>query len=673
VPHTFTATVQQTAVAIPADADWTAVPDGTTLTASTAGVGTLEPASTCLTGGTTAGTCTFVVTSSAPGTLTLTVTAIDTTTINGAAFSDIALNTPATTSKTWVAVAVSVTPPSSSNVVGQSHTFTVHVNVIGADGTTTPQPAPDGTTVASTFSRPGTPASTCTTPGTIGGTCTVTVTNSGTAGTGTLTINSVTFIANGEPFTVDLDVAGPGQSTPPPITASKLWSDYRVTVTPATATNFVDEPHTFTVLVVRDEGEGFEPLPGAHVVLSSSGTAVPDPPIPDFCTTNSAGECEIETTSSTPGTLSITATYDAASDAGAMQFSGSAAKEWQPGWTLRIVKASSVTNSSQLFAFQTDGPAPLTGQSFSLAIGQTQLFEGLLPGTYTVTELTDAAHLPPPWRLQSLVCSVHGLSRGATIATDGPTATLTLTAPNPGAEIVCTYTNERMNLFVHKTDGGARPISDGSPFNYTITVGNAGSVATTEPITVTDTLPAGITFAGTPQVPAGGSCTPPVGQVLTCTLTTPIPAGGTVRIVVPARALAGPARSVVNVVKIDSTEDPLCPDGTCPPPPECPEPNAPAVAAVTVAAITVGGDSSDNQACVRTTVDPAGSAVGPEASTPPPVVTPPDSVPEPSPSPGILPRTGSSAMPIALGALCILWGVAATAASRRRRRSRSSI
>ena len=35
VAHTFTATVQHTGVANPTEADWTAVPDGTTLTAST--------------------------------------------------------------------------------------------------------------------------------------------------------------------------------------------------------------------------------------------------------------------------------------------------------------------------------------------------------------------------------------------------------------------------------------------------------------------------------------------------------------------------------------------------------------------------------------------------------------------------------------------------------------
>jgi fimbrial isopeptide formation D2 family protein len=669
-PHTFTATVQQSAVANPTPADWVPVADGTTLTASAAGAGALDPASTCLSGGTSAGTCTFVVHDAGPGTLDLTVTAVAETTIGGVSFTGIALNSPATASKTWVSVAVSVAPPTATNVAGQSHTFTVHVNLLGADGTTTPRPAPEGTTLAWTFVGPGVddPAgTTCATPGTSAGTCTITLANSGTAGSGTLTIDSVSFVANGRPFTVDLSAPGPGQATPPPITASKSWSNYRVTVTPATATNFVTESHTFTVLVERDTGTGFLPLPDVPVTLTATGTAVPDPPIPTSCTTDTAGRCEITTSSAVPGTLTITATYVAASDAGAVPFSGSAQKEWQAGWTLRIAKASSVTNSTQLFAFQTDGPAPLTGGSFSLAIGQSQLFEGLLPGTYTVTELTDAAHLPRPWRLESLVC--NGVSRGATVAIDGSTATLTLAPPSPGSEITCTYTNERMNLFVHKTDGGATPVAGGAPFNYTITVGNDGSVASTAPITVTDTLPDGLAFAGSPQVPAGGTCAPPVGQVLTCTLTASIAPGATVQIIVPARALTTAGTSVVNVVKIDSSEDLLCPDGTCPPPPECP---APASTVVTVAAITVGGDPSDNQACVRTAVSPE-SVVGPEAggssttTTSPPETTPPET----GPATGILPRTGSSAMPIALAGLCIIWGVAAMIAARRRRARRS--
>src|SRR5262249_23312173 len=118
--HTFTATVQQSAAPNPAPGDWAAVADGTTLTASTGGEGTLDPASTCLAGGTSGGDCTFVVHDAGPGTLDLTVTAIADTTISGVSFSDIALSSQATASKTWVSVAVSVTPATATNLTGQS-------------------------------------------------------------------------------------------------------------------------------------------------------------------------------------------------------------------------------------------------------------------------------------------------------------------------------------------------------------------------------------------------------------------------------------------------------------------------------------------------------------------------------------------------------------------------
>ena len=150
VPHTFTATVQQTGVANPTEADWTAVPDGTTLTASTSGPGTLDPASSCLTPGTTGGTCQFIVHDAGPGTLTLNVTAIASTTVDGVPFTDIALSAPATATKTWIAYTVTISP-SATNPVGAPHDFTITATV--TDGTT-PTPAA-GASIAFTWTGAG--------------------------------------------------------------------------------------------------------------------------------------------------------------------------------------------------------------------------------------------------------------------------------------------------------------------------------------------------------------------------------------------------------------------------------------------------------------------------------------------------------------------------------------
>ena len=187
-----------------------------------------------------------------------------------------------------------------------------------------------------------------------------------------------------------------------------------------------------------------------------------------------------------------------------------------------------------------------------------------------MSEVTDS--LPAPWRFESLDCT--GAEGNAAVTTDGSTATVTVSQTGPRGEVAsgvisCTYTNEQMNLVVQKTDGGVVAVAGGDPFNYTITVTNAGSVATSDPVTVTDTIGPGLEFAGTPTVPAGGSCEPPNGTNLTCTLTQPIAPGETVTIVVPARVSAGTVGPAQNLVTIDSTEDPLCPAGVCPPPPAC--------------------------------------------------------------------------------------------------------
>ena len=119
VPHTFTATVEQSADGT----TWSPVPDGTTLTATTSGTGTLDSTSTCVTGGTVDGTCTYVVTDAGPGTLTVNVTTIAGTTIDGTPVADLPVP-PVETSKTWVAYTVTVSR-SATNAVNAPHVFTI--------------------------------------------------------------------------------------------------------------------------------------------------------------------------------------------------------------------------------------------------------------------------------------------------------------------------------------------------------------------------------------------------------------------------------------------------------------------------------------------------------------------------------------------------------------------
>ena len=102
------------------------------------------------------------------------------------------------------------------------------MSTCSAAGTPTPLPAADGATVTWTFDGPGVldaGSTTCDDVGTTAGTCDIVFTNTA-EGSGTFSrTHRSAFTANGELFTVGLTAVEPGQATPPPITATKTWSD----------------------------------------------------------------------------------------------------------------------------------------------------------------------------------------------------------------------------------------------------------------------------------------------------------------------------------------------------------------------------------------------------------------------------------------------------------------
>ena len=304
-PHTFTATVQQTAVPNPTEADWTAVPDGTTLIASTSGSGAIDVTSTCLTAGT-------------PRDVHLHGSRCRSRHARPRCVGDrrdddrrddvpehrthgarVRRRRPGFRSRSRSR------RRRATNIVGEPHTFTVTVDVLGADGTSTPFPA-DGATVTWTFDGPGTldaAATTCD-EGTTAGTCAIVFTNGGAAGAG-VAHDHIGDVQREQPELhgrVRNDRARPGDA-PPPIAATKAWTNSRVTVSPDTAQNFVGEPHTFTVLVERDtgDGQGFQPLADAPVDLGTTGTATPTPAVPTTCTTDAAGMHDHDHVERSPG------------------------------------------------------------------------------------------------------------------------------------------------------------------------------------------------------------------------------------------------------------------------------------------------------------------------------------------------------------------------------------
>lgn len=100
-------------------------------------------------------------------------------------------------------------------------------------------------------------------------------------------------------------------------------------------------------------------------------------------------------------------------------------------------------------------------------------------------------------------------------------------------------------LVVSKTHRGDFYL--GGTGQYFVAVGNIGSGATTDPIVVTDTLPAGMTFAGG----GGDSFTcGAVGQIVTCTRTTPLDPGASANFAINVLVATDAPPQVNNVIEV---------------------------------------------------------------------------------------------------------------------------
>jgi uncharacterized repeat protein (TIGR01451 family) len=95
--------------------------------------------------------------------------------------------------------------------------------------------------------------------------------------------------------------------------ASKLWASAKIAIAP-NATNEVGQPHTFTVTLSKDSGNGFVPASGEHVdvTLTDSNGATHSAPT-GSCTnagpnTDAGGQCTITFTSGSAGKVTAHAT-----------------------------------------------------------------------------------------------------------------------------------------------------------------------------------------------------------------------------------------------------------------------------------------------------------------------------------------------------------------------------
>ncbi len=93
------------------------------------------------------------------------------------------------------------------------------------------------------------------------------------------------------------------------------------------------------------------------------------------------------------------------------------------------------------------------------------------------------------------------------------------------------------------------PLVRGSTSTYTLTATNSGNVATSGTVTVTDTLPAGLTPTG--AAGAGWTCPAPVGQTVTCTRADALAAGSSYPpITVTVSVLQSAPNSVTNQASV---------------------------------------------------------------------------------------------------------------------------
>ncbi len=232
-----------------------------------------------------------------------------------------------------------------------------------------------------------------------------------------------------------------------------------------------------------------------------------------------------------------------------------------------LTVTKSVTNDnggtavSSDFQLQVDGVDAGQGTANATAV---------VAGTaHTVGEVPTAGY-----RLVSIVCTDDD-TNAAVPYNSGVTLAL-------GQHVTCNLTNDDdpIDLVITKTSDGLSKIAGGASFNYTITVDNLGprDASPTESVTVTDQLPAGLSFVTVPS-----NCTI-AGQTLTCDLlpadlhVADAPVVLTVTVKANADAASG---TYTNMAWVDTPGDPSCVGNSC---------------------VPVCNTESNNVACASTTI-----------------------------------------------------------------------
>jgi uncharacterized repeat protein (TIGR01451 family) len=387
------------------------------------------------------GECIVEITGTAPGTATLNVSFVKTVPEQPQqGVTQISRTLNASAAKTYVTYSITIDPNTDDNLVSTNHVFTVTTKVNNGDGLGFVPKA--GIIPTIQLSGPGTILSggaTCSTGTSATGTCTLTIT-SAVAGTTHVTA-SFGAVAASSPATQTFSAS-----------AVKNWVDYRLSlIGNPNPVNGIGQPHVFTFLLEKDTGGGFQFLPGTGpVTITATGTGSitnisPTGPSSGTCTTDAAGKCFITVLSTTPGSLSLTASYLGVAGATSKTVTATAVKTWVPS-SLQITKKVTGFDGPWSFVFTlTGGPSSVTLPSTLSGVGSaatTGSWTDLQPGVYTLTET------PVPGYATPSLTSCGSITLGSTFAlTTGASLTCTITNPAKPSTITVTKTVDGFSSF----------------------------------------------------------------------------------------------------------------------------------------------------------------------------------------------------------------------------------
>lgn len=267
-----------------------------------------SPTGTCGSIGTVLGLCTITVSSDTPGkalvgaTVTLTVSGVSFTRTTG----DGLAGDGAKVTETFVDGRVTFSPDATREI-GTAHTFTLTAEQNLGNGAWVPAPSARFVVSRTNLNdaSAGSATSGCQSSGTdANGHCSITV-SSPTTGQVRVHVLSFFWTVSGQLIVRQSGDGNHGDGD----NAIASFADGRITID-ADSTNAVRDPHTFTVTVTKDVGDGNHFVPADGVVVTPTltyGNGATSQPAGGTCSTgtNVNGQCTIVVNSSTAGRVTV--------------------------------------------------------------------------------------------------------------------------------------------------------------------------------------------------------------------------------------------------------------------------------------------------------------------------------------------------------------------------------